>query len=190
MNLEMLKQQFDQNSYVVLQNVFSKQQCLNLSNYMFDLYAQNKLTKDDQCPMSDSFHSDNYSDGAVDIVIDPLAKIIENILHVPLLHTYTYARIYRPGETLKRHRDRPACEISATLTLNYDSEDIWPIFFKETPVTLNIGDLAIYKGCDIEHWRPAFTGNWHVQMFIHYISASGPYKDLVKKYYSIKKSKR
>jgi hypothetical protein len=34
-----------------------------------------------------------------------------------MLPTYSYARIYANGDELKKHRDRPACEVSVTLHL-------------------------------------------------------------------------
>jgi PKHD-type hydroxylase len=43
------------------------------------------------------------------------------------------------------------------------------------------GDMVVYKGCDVEHWRPklkARDNEWVVQLFIHYTDANGPYKHL------------
>jgi hypothetical protein len=67
-----------------------------------------------------------------------------------------------------------------SLVLGFDSRPIWSIFFdekKKIEVVLEEGDMAIYKGCDIHHWRPEFKGTWHVQVFFHYVDASGPYKN-------------
>lgn len=96
----------------------------------------------------------------------------------PLLPTYTYARIYRNGEVLERHTDRPACEISVTLNLKKDVD--WPIYFKrldgsEVGLELSPGQGAMYYGYDMEHWREAYTGNEFVQVFMHYVRANGPY---------------
>jgi hypothetical protein len=78
---------------------------------------------------------------------------------------------------LKRHRDRPACEISFTLNLAKDSD--WPIYFQrpdgsETLVELNPGDAVLYLGCQADHWRNKFEGEEHVQVFLHYVRANGP----------------
>lgn len=167
---------FEKNSYVITKDVLSKEECKNLTEYMFSLYKQGNLVKDEQCPLSDSI----YGNIVFDNLLKNLAKPIGNMIGRDLLPTYTYARIYRNGEILKKHKDRPACEISATLTLGYNAEQIWPIFFdedNEVSVELNIGEMAIYKGCDIVHWRPKFKGEWHVQLFLHYVDANGPYKD-------------
>lgn len=170
---------FEKNGYVVLKDALTKDQCDGLTKHMFDLLDKGMLVKDDQCPLSDAV----YGDPIFDNLLQKFAKPIGDAVGRHLLPTYTYARIYRPGEILKRHKDRPACEISATMTLGFDSKPIWPIFFdeeKEISVALDVGELAVYKGCDVLHWRPPFKGKWHVQVFLHYVDANGPYKDHVR----------
>jgi hypothetical protein len=52
----------------------------------------------------------------------------------------------------------------------------WPIFLepsgkegqKGKQINLKEGDLLIYKGEKIEHWREAFTGQDCAQVFLHY----------------------
>lgn len=167
---------FEKNGYVVLKDALNKQECAALVQHMFKLKEEGKLTNDDQCPLSDAV----YGDPIFDNILQKFAKPIGDSVGRTLLPTYTYARIYRPGEILKKHKDRPACEISATLTLGYDAKAVWPIFFdeqREIGVNLEPGELAVYKGCEVVHWRTAFKGNWHVQVFLHYVDANGPYKD-------------
>ncbi len=170
------KESFEKNGFVVLSNVLPKEQCDSLVKHMFDLYLEGKLVKDDQCPLSDSV----YGDPIFDDLLQKFAKPIGDHLGKTLLPTYTYCRIYRTGEVLKKHKDRPACEVSATMTLGFDAKHLWKIYFdeqKEIPVDLQIGEMAVYAGCDILHWRPAFKGNWHVQVFFHYVDANGPHAD-------------
>lgn len=170
---------FEKNGYVVLTDVLTKQECAELTKHMFSLLEEGNLINDEQCPLSDAI----YGDPVFDNILVNLADAIGKQVGRKLLPTYTYARIYRPGEILKKHKDRPACEISATLTLGYDAKSVWPIFFdeeKEIPVNLEVGEMAVYKGCDVLHWRQPFKGNWHVQVFLHYVDANGPYKNHVK----------
>ena len=169
---------FEKHGYVVLKDAISKQQANDLTKHMFDLLEQGKLTKDSQCPLSDAVYGDPVFDKILQDFAEPIGKSVGK----RLLPTYTYARIYRSGEILKKHKDRPACEISATMTLGFDDKPIWPIFFdeeKEIPVALEEGEMAVYKGCDILHWRPEFKGKWHVQVFFHYVDANGPHRDHV-----------
>ena len=44
-------------------------------------------------------------------------------------------------------------------------------------ILLNPGDIAIYKGCDVEHWREPYEGHQQIQLFLHYVDANGIYKD-------------
>jgi len=167
---------FNKNGYVVLTDVLTKDQCKELTQHMFNLHEQGKLIKDDQCPTSDAVYGDPVFDKILQDFAEPVGKQVGK----RLLPTYTYARIYRPGEILKKHTDRPACEISTTLTLGYEGPTCWPIIFDEKkciPVLLEPGEMAVYKGCDVVHWRTEFKGKWHVQVFFHYVDADGPHKN-------------
>jgi hypothetical protein len=42
---------------------------------------------------------------------------------------------------------------------------------------LNPGDLCLYRGCDLYHWRPPFENKWYLQAFLHYVDGNGTYKD-------------
>jgi len=170
-------QSFEENGYLILNNALPREKCDELVQHMFNLEKEGKLVQDSQCPLSGAI----YGDPQFDALLEGFREGISQQVGKELLPTYTYARLYKPGEELKRHKDRPSCEISATLTLGYDdSKPVWPIFFdedKEIRVNLDVGELAIYKGCEVEHWRPKFKGNWQVQVFLHFVDANGPYKD-------------
>lgn len=94
-----------------------------------------------------------------------------------LLPTYTYCRIYTLGNELAPHRDRPSCEWS--VTLNVAQTEPWPIYMDGTEVIQNVGDGALYQGCDVYHWRKPFKGQEYIQVFLHYVNKDGPYKDHV-----------
>ena len=47
--------------------------------------------------------------------------------NLDLIPTYSYAIAYKRGDKLRRHKDRPSCEISTTLNLGGDK---WPIFLE------------------------------------------------------------
>jgi predicted 2-oxoglutarate/Fe(II)-dependent dioxygenase YbiX len=88
------------------------------------------------------------------------------------------------GEELKNHRDRPACEISATLTLDFEG-DVWPIYVGDSEdksnasqIKMSIGDAVLYRGCDKYHWREPYTeGKWQAQVFLHYVDQEGPHAE-------------
>jgi hypothetical protein len=124
-----------------------------------------------------------YADPAMESVLLHLHKTIEENVGFEVIPTYSYYRVYRKGDDLKQHKDRPSCEISATLCFNYDYDDTeyqWPIYMEGNKVVLYPGDLVIYRGCDLAHWREEFAcneDNWHVQGFFHYVDSNGPYTE-------------
>ena len=112
-----------------------------------------------------------------------LKPLTEKNTGLKLIENYSYARIYIENNELKRHKDRRSCEISTTLNLGGDN---WPIYLDPTgktnnkgiEINLNPGDMLIYRGCDLEHWREPFTGKTCSQVFLHYNDISN--KDFIK----------
>ena len=125
-------------------------------------------------------------------------RVVQNILEIDLHPTYFYERFYYAGQELKRHSDRPACEISVTLQISTNLKDPWDIWFqkpdgKETSIKMKSGDAVIYKGCEREHWRFPMKSNYNIlqnkinklkkkeddtylhQIFFHYVDAQGPF---------------
>ncbi len=101
-----------------------------------------------------------------------------------LLPTYSYSRVYLPGAELKKHRDRPSCEISATLALAQKTDKPWPIHIetkdgRDIDVELASGDMLIYAGLEVPHWRNPFEGEWQLQAFLHYVRKDGPWSNFV-----------
>ena len=82
-------------------------------------------------------------------------------------------RIYEKGSILKKHKDRESCEISTTLNLG---GDLWPIYLEGKKIELTPGDMLVYSGCDLEHWRDEFKGKICVQTFLHYNYVNGKFK--------------
>ena len=125
-------------------------------------------------------------------------KEVEKRLGMDLLPTYFYDRFYYVGQQLKRHSDRPACEVSVTLQISTNSSNPWPIWFErpdgsESYVLMKNGDAAVYKGCEREHWRDPLESKYnkvqnlwrtfrkqeddtyHHQIFLHYVNSQGPF---------------
>jgi hypothetical protein len=125
-----------------------------------------------------------YADPAMESMLLYLQTTIEKNTGLTLYPTYSYYRIYRDGDELKPHKDRPACEISATLCFNYDYNNrnfLWPIYIQDSKIEQEPGDLTIYRGCKLFHHREKLNFGddeiWHVQGFFHYVDANGPHAD-------------
>ena len=119
-----------------------------------------------------------YGDMAFDGLLEYLRPRIEQISGLALHPTYSYFRLYKRGDVLRRHRDRPACEISVTLNLGQTSPEPWPVYVERDAgpyeASLYPGDALIYRGCDCFHWRDAYPGIQLAQVFLHYVDRNGP----------------
>ena len=126
--------------------------------------------------------------------------ILERVIGRKLYNTYYYDRFYFPGQELKKHTDRPSCEISVTIHVSTNIKESWPIWIK-TPDTfedktmkiangenrfvhLEAGDGMVYKGCERPHWRDPMPGLleskinkdeslYYHQIFFHYVLQDG-----------------
>lgn len=167
--------------YKYIKNVISEDTCNLFTGWMKHKSRENNLIGDDQIPQSSSLHS--RDDHLMRAILYHLKERIEYETCLKLQPTYAYTRLYYFGSDLKRHRDRPSCEISCTLTVNYDYADKdyqWPIYMGETPVVIPKGDAVIYKGMEIDHWRTTFIQpkpSYHHQIFLHYVDADGYFTD-------------
>jgi predicted 2-oxoglutarate/Fe(II)-dependent dioxygenase YbiX len=173
--------EFKEKGYVHLKDFLVEQNCKELTTELKKLVEQGKTTKDSQCPLSEAVHGAYVFDK----LLEDLTPHFEQASGLKLFPTYSYARLYNTqDEELKIHRDRPACEISVTLTLDFEG-DVWPIFMganedksNATEIKMNVGDAVLYRGCDIHHWRePYKEGKWQAQVFLHYVDQNGPHAE-------------
>jgi|TARA_E500000318_G_scaffold111984_1_gene133115 hypothetical protein len=114
----------------------------------------------------------SFGDIAMETLLMKVKPKMEEILDIELLPSYSYTRLYEKGAELKKHIDRKSCEVSTTLNLGGDA---WPIFFKledEIRVDLEPGDMVLYLGEEIMHWREKFKGTICGQVFLHYNTKS------------------
>ena len=194
------------NKYQVIKNAISYE----LANFIFNYFMlkrdavewmyKNNITYDNgmlgtwtdqQVPNTYS----HYADPVMETLLMKVLPTMQQKTGLELVPTYSYARIYKHGDILKRHKDRPSCEISTTIHLGGDP---WSIFIDGTgqdnvideykgiikpgapagtEVMLNVGDMLVYSGCELEHWREPFKGNTCAQVFLHYNHLNGPFSE-------------
>jgi len=178
---------FKKNKYVVIKKAIDKDFAIFLANYLamkkqvldtcyytryispFETILGSYEKNYEQVPNTYSC----YSDIVMETLLLKCQPIMEKTTNLKLYPSYTYARIYKKGDELKRHKDRFSCEISTTLNLGGND---WPIYIepsgktgkKGIKVNLKPGDMLIYKGNELEHWRERFKGEECVQVFLHY----------------------
>ena len=197
---------FQNKKYQVIKNAVSYELANFIFNYFMlkrdavswmyenNVHAQSSILgtwSDKQVPNTFSC----YADFVMETLIMKVLPIMQQKTGLELIPTYSYARAYKKGDILKRHKDRPSCEISCTLNLGGDP---WPIFIdgtgqdtvideyknihkpnapKGTKVLLDVGDMLVYSGCELEHWREPLEGNTCAQVFLHYNHVNGPFAE-------------
>jgi hypothetical protein len=103
-------------------------------------------------------------------------KFMEKETGLELFCTYAFWRMYTINADLKKHVDRESCEISVSVMIGSD-ETPWPIYMNGNEFNMEKGDAVIYLGCEVEHWREKFKGDWHAQTFLHYVDKNGINKE-------------
>jgi hypothetical protein len=122
-----------------------------------------------------------------------LTPLMSAVSGKSLAPTYSFFRIYRNGDVLRFHTDRPACDHSMSLTLGYSDGLAWPfevmnrgITYEEMlrseqdvePFSMAAGDAIIYRGVEVPHGRLAPNPNkWSAHLFLHWVDLAGPYSD-------------
>jgi hypothetical protein len=129
--------------------------------------------------------------------IDP---VTENLCHFllpkiskaygeELVPSYSFWRMYLKGQDCPPHKDRPACDVSFSLSLGGDGGDDWEFYAsddlnksdfykiteKDKKFTLLPGQGVTYKGYEQPHWRGSLKYKSHTQVFLHYIDKKGSF---------------
>lgn len=167
-------------NYIVIPNFLEKREMILLNQYCEIMHRTN--TKHfgilEEWPMvKDICDTYFYGDPLFDSLLLTKKKIMEEATGKKLLPTYSYWRMYTKHAVLKKHTDRPACEISVSVHIGSDGTTPWPIYIDGNQVDTKPGDAIIYLGPKLEHYREEFKGDWHAQVFLHYVDTEGPHKD-------------
>ena len=188
---------FKKNKYTVIKQAISKDLAAFVANYflmqkqVYDTCRQSRYfspfetiigyyeRENEQIPNTYS----QYANMAMETLLLKCQPGMEKATGLKLYPAYTYARIYKKGDELKRHKDRFSCEISTTMNL---AGDDWPIYLEPSgeidkegiKIDLEPGDALIYRGDLVEHWRETFEGENCGQVFLHYNNRNGQFKDI------------
>lgn len=161
------------NGFEYIKNLIPLKTCKELSSLLKTSFENGHTIRDGQCPFAESIYGTPYFDK----LLMELKPKFEELTCKQLHPTYSFARIYKKHNILSRHVDRPACEISCSITLDWEGDHRWPLCFekeKETCLIMDRGDAILYMG-SIPHWRNPYEGVWQTQVFLHYVDANGPF---------------
>lgn len=135
------------------------------------------MNTDPRAPGADAAPGDLFIDG----LLLELLPAVEKITTLDLYPTYSYFRVYKHGDVLVKHTDRPSCEITVSVCLGYEGPSTWPLMLEVQTGTSSIGlepgDALIYRGTEIPHWREPMNGERGAQAFLHYVDQAGSYAE-------------
>ena len=106
-----------------------------------------------------------YADPLIDLLLTQCKPQIEEETKTKLFETFSYVRLYKKGDVLNKHTDRPSCEVAVSLCIGGDP---WSFYMGGEKIDMGIGDLIIYDGSRVKHWREKFTGSQCGQVFLFY----------------------
>ncbi|MFL6845581.1 MAG: hypothetical protein ACJ8ER_11955 [Allosphingosinicella sp.] len=126
-----------------------------------------------------------------------LTPAVSALVGRELLPTYDYFRIYRRGDVCRVHSDRPSCEHSLSLTLDYSDDRAWELEVGRarhdepsarvdedwggepfTSLAMNPGDAVLYRGVEHRHGRVTPNPNgWSAHLFLHWVDREGPWRE-------------
>ena len=184
---------FKKDKYCIIRQAISKDLAAFVANYfsikkqVYDTCRQRRFISPYEILLGEYEGADGqiphtyscYSDIAMETLMLKCQPVMEKTTGLKLNPAYTFARIYKHGDVLERHKDRFSCEISTTMNLGGDP---WAIYLepsgevdkKGIKVDLKPGDMLVYSGCELEHWRNKFKGKECIQVFLHYNNRKTP----------------
>lgn len=123
-----------------------------------------------------------YSDPLAETILENSVEQVSQLCGFEVYPTYSYIKVYQGGDKLLRHLDRPSCEISLTVNIDFVGQQ-WPIYAQykdETPskYVLDPGDALIYLGTEVYHWREKLAENsLNAQLMLHFVRKDGIYSE-------------
>jgi hypothetical protein len=177
-------QTFEEKGGVKIENFIDPQTIAVVSRYFENKIRRGDWKEANEGPQAASKYF-YYADPLIEVLLESSLEAVQEVVGKELIPTYSYSRIYQPGEKLAPHLDRPACEISVTINVATKGS-FSPIYMQYADndpqeYTLNPGDAVIYKGCEATHWRKTLKNDQlNVQFMLHYVSKNGPYAEYAK----------
>jgi hypothetical protein len=189
---------FENDGYLVIKESITKDMC-NFIEIQFELLKYNIITKKinintivrNPLKQNEFYNYNNdkivnnsfslYSTLFGETLLVNLQPIIEKTVNASLFPAYSFSRIYYHGANLKKHTDRKSCQYSVSLCIKNDGES-WPLWLEnkdkeKIPIKLNEGDMLIYKGNELPHWRDKYEGKRQIQIFLHYVDKNGDFSE-------------
>lgn len=161
--------------------LLSEKDCADATSYMLELEKEGalKYERDHEFGPRNKETLRSYMDPYFCALALQVQPQLEAAWGTQLYPTYTYTRLYKEGFILRPHTDRPACELSSSITIGYGGRDTpWELYIEnddkeEVEYILEPGEGLLYEGRKYTHWRYPLDEGWQIQTFVHYIQIGG-----------------
>ena len=108
---------FDRYRYLVLPSLLKEPELTQFNRHARKKAQSGRMGSGDEQVLGTPC---SYGDLIMDGLLNTLLPEVEEASGLKLFPTYSYFRVYKRGDTLARHKDRPSCEISVSLCLGIE----------------------------------------------------------------------
>lgn len=119
-------------------------------------------------------------EACADMVMYTLRERIERETGLKLYPTFSFVRLYKEGDLLRKHIDQAANEVSISISIY--ASDPWPLEMTRGDevfeLDLEPGDGVIYRGMELAHERKKYAGREHLQVIIAFVEKGGAHEEM------------
>ncbi|WP_404339709.1 hypothetical protein AB2M62_09425 [Sphingomonas sp. MMS12-HWE2-04] len=192
---------YEENGYAVVRGLLAPEVCNAFLNQFHAFVQQNgaqlsQLTRTNSLLRREAVEMYGYHYPPMLTLLWGLTPVVARLAGRELLPSYSYFRIYREGDICRVHSDRPSCEHSMSLTLDYSDGVPWPLEVEQqasepsatvhedfagarfAAIETQPGDAVLYRGVHRRHGRTTPNPNaWSAHLFLHWVERGGPFAD-------------
>ncbi len=171
----------NEKKYWIIKNALDKNVCQLITDYaLLQSEVKPRIWKH-QDPLAHVHRA--YGDPLMEVLLERLLPLIEAQVGKKLWPTLSFYYTYRHQHELPKHTDRSSCEYVASICLGADANFLeqhgtWPLMLEldgqSSAVSLERGDVLIFKGYETVHWRQPYEGQWFVSAIFAYVDQAGP----------------
>ena len=163
---------FKKNKFLILRNFLDP----HLVKFLASYYRRGGVDKVG-VTSTDWTSRNAKGDACADTLMYMIRSAVEENTGLELLPTYSFMRDYKKGDTLGRHKDGAANQVSFNVCIARDID--WELGFgdgeTETLVVMEPGDAVIYQGFNLDHWREKYQGKSQIQVIVGFIIKDGEF---------------
>jgi hypothetical protein len=167
---------FQIKGFVVARDFVEKETCALLREYV---EQQLKLDMIEPACGGAKGSYGEYSTALGETLLNLLVPRVEAVVGRRVSPTFSFLRIYAPGEDLTQHLDRDACEVCVSLHFarwadgDQDTSGGWALYCNGEPLACELADAVVFKGSQVKHWRQPRNGSAWGILSLHYIYSEG-----------------